>query len=132
MFTPKGEVKASVLVFTDVDCGYCRKLHNEMADYHAEGIEIRYAAFPRAGIGSQSYNKIVSAWCADNQQETMTKLKSSQQVEQLINCEHPVDEHYRLGQQLGVNGTPSIFTEDGKLMPGYVPAADLARRLGLK
>jgi thiol:disulfide interchange protein DsbC len=117
VFTPKGEVKASVLVFTDVDCGYCRKLHSEMAQYHAEGIEIRYAAYPRAGIGSDSYKKIVSAWCADNQQETMTLLKSRQQVD-VVDCDHPVDEHFRLGQQLGVNGTPSMFTADGKMIPG--------------
>jgi len=130
VFSPKGEVKASVIVFTDVDCGYCRKLHAEIDSYLERGIEIKYAAFPRAGVGSDSYKKIVSAWCAPNQQETMTLLKSNRAVE-MKNCDNPVASQYQLGRQVGVTGTPSIFTEDGQIIPGYKPADALARDLGI-
>jgi len=130
VFTPKGEVKASVIVFTDIDCGYCRKLHTEIDSYLELGIEIKYAAFPRAGLSGKSYDKIVTAWCAPNQQETMTLLKSNQSVT-MQTCDNPVAQQYQLGRQVGVTGTPSIFTEDGRIVPGYRPAKELAAVLGL-
>ncbi|BCE01432.1 DsbC family protein [Marinicellulosiphila megalodicopiae] len=130
IFSPKGEVKASVIVFTDVDCGYCRKLHSEIESYLDLGIEIKYAAFPRAGLSGNSFDKIVTAWCAPNQQQTMTMLKSNQSVK-MQTCDNPVAQQYQLGRQVGVTGTPSIFTEDGQIIPGYRPAADLAKVLGI-
>ena len=130
IFSPKGEVKASVIVFTDIDCGYCRKLHAEIDSYLVLGIEVKYAAFPRAGLSGSSYDKIVTAWCAPNQKETMTLLKSSKSVT-MQTCDNPVAQQYQLGRQLGVTGTPSIFTEDGRIVPGYRPAKDLAVVLGI-
>ena len=130
IFTPKGEVKASIIVFTDIDCGYCRKLHAEIDSYLDLGIEVKYAAFPRAGLSGKSYDKIVTAWCAPNQQETMTLLKSNKIVK-MQTCDNPVAQQYQLGRQLGVTGTPSIFTEDGRIVPGYRAAKDLASVLGI-
>lgn len=117
-----------LMVFTDIDCGYCRKLHAQMEEYNENGISIRYMAFPRAGIGSKSYDKAVSVWCADNQQEAMTaaKLGSDPDPKQ---CENPIAEQYQLGQALGVTGTPALLTADGTLIPGYVPPAQLRDRL---
>jgi thiol:disulfide interchange protein DsbC len=139
-FKPKGETKKVVYVFTDVDCGYCRKLHSQMNEYVEDGqkfkgyndlgIEVRYLAYPRAGIGSASAQKLISAWCADNPQDALTKLKNNQAVENKT-CENPVAAQFGLGGQLGVSGTPSIFTLDGQVLPGYVPPADLAQTLGL-
>jgi len=65
-FEPE-KAKYDVLVFTDIDCGYCRKLHSQIEGYNEQGIAIHYMAFPRAGIGSESYDKFVSVWCADDQ-----------------------------------------------------------------
>ncbi|MCJ8315300.1 MAG: DsbC family protein, partial [Pseudomonadales bacterium] len=130
IFSPKGEVKTSVIVFTDIDCGYCRKLHSEIDSYLELGIEIKYAAFPRAGLSGSSYDKIVTAWCAPNQQETMTLLKSNQSVK-MQTCDNPVAQQYQLGRQVGVTGTPSIFTEDGRIIPGYRSAKEMAVVLGL-
>ncbi|WP_246480530.1 DsbC family protein [Motiliproteus sediminis] len=125
IFSPAGEVKATVYAFTDVDCGYCRKLHSEMADYNKAGIEIRYLAFPRAGVGSGAYNKMVSVWCADDRQQAMTQTKAGQAIA-AKECVNPVAAQYQLGQEFGVNGTPALVFEDGSLMPGYVPADRLA------
>jgi thiol:disulfide interchange protein DsbC len=115
-------------VFTDVDCGYCRKLHSQIAEYNQQGIAIHYMAFPRAGIGSPSYDKFVSVWCADDQQTALTNAKAGNDPvpEQ---CENPVAAQYELGVQLGVTGTPALVTADGTLIPGYVPPADLRQRL---
>ncbi len=119
-FKAKDE-KHVLRVFTDIDCGYCAKLHREMEDINAKGITVEYLAFPRAGIGSPSYDKIVSVWCAEDQQDAMTKSKARQSVEAKT-CKNPVKEQYELGQGLGVNGTPALLTESGQLIPGYVPA----------
>ena len=131
VFSPTVPVKAVINVFTDVDCGYCRKLHKEVPVLNKMGIEVRYLAFPRAGIGSASYKKMASAWCADNPRKALTALKNSENIEQNVCADNPVAKQYRLGQQMGVNGTPAIVLADGSLLPGYRPAADLARVLGI-
>jgi thiol:disulfide interchange protein DsbC len=122
--------KASITVFTDVDCGYCRKLHREMGSYLAAGIEVSYLAYPRAGIDSDSYHKMVSVWCADDSKDAMTRLKSGQSVAS-GDCENPVAEQYQLGVDFAVRGTPAIILESGELVSGYYPAAELAQKLGL-
>jgi thiol:disulfide interchange protein DsbC len=128
-YTPANK-KASVTVFTDVDCGYCRKLHGQMAGYLAKGIEIRYLAFPRAGVGSPVYQKMVSAWCAPDQKEAMDKLKGGKSVA-TRSCENPVAAHYELGNAIGVTGTPALVLDSGQLIPGYQTPDQLARILGI-
>lgn len=132
VFAPDGETKAFVNVFTDVDCGYCQKLHREVPELNAMGIEVRYLGYPRAGIGSQSYKKLVTAWCADDPQTTLTKLKSGESVA-IDTCDNnPVAEQYELGAQVGVTGTPSLVMDDGTMLPGYMPAEELAKALGVE
>lgn len=130
VFAPEGERRAHINVFTDVDCGYCRKFHQEMADINALGIEVRYLAFPRAGVDSESYDKIVSAWCAKDPQRAITELKLGKSIPDR-SCSNPVAAQLELGGQLGVRGTPALVTEDGRLIPGYIPASELAQTLGL-
>ncbi len=130
VFSPAGQTKTYVSVFTDVDCSYCRKLHQEMAELNALGIEVRYLAYPRGGLGTPTYAKIVSAWCAENPNDAITALKSGLNIPSK-ECSNPVASQYQLGQQIGVTGTPAIVTEDGRLLPGYMPAAQLAQAVGL-
>ena len=122
--------KVSVTVFTDVDCGYCQKLHREMDNYLQAGIEVNYLAYPRAGVGSSSYNKIVKAWCAEDKQTAMTRLKAGQTVKS-PSCDNPVARQYQLARQMGISGTPAIITEQGQIIPGYLNAVDLSKPLGL-
>jgi len=126
----KGEVRfvETINVFTDVDCGYCRKLHSEIAEINALGIKVRYLAYPRGGIGSEGYEKLVTAWCSKDSQATLTNLKAGRTVE-MSNCESPVKDQYFLGQQIGISGTPAIITSDGRLFPGYLPAGELSKRI---
>lgn len=130
-FAPKGEVKKVMYVFTDVDCGYCQKLHAHMADYNAMGVEVRYLAYPRAGINSNSYRKIASAWCADDRQDALTKLKNRQEIPQNVCPDNPVAKQYQLGQQIGISGTPALIMESGELIAGYVDPAQLKTMLDL-
>lgn len=131
IFKPAGQTKAVMNVFTDVDCGYCRKLHREVAELNAYGIEVRYLAYPRAGIPSESYKKIATAWCAKDQQDILTRVKNGENIATAVCEDNPVAEHFALGRDLGVSGTPSIILMDGTMIPGYQPAADLAKIFGL-
>ena len=127
-FSPEGKPVHSIWVFTDIDCGYCRKLHDEMDEFLAKGIEVNYLAYPRAGIGSHSYDKYVSVWCADDPQAALTDAKAGNEPEPL-QCDNPVLEQFELGQQLGVTGTPAIITRNGDLIPGYMQSEMLRARL---
>lgn len=127
---PQDKVKATITVFTDIDCGYCRKLHAEVPEMNRLGIAVRYLAYPRAGPGSVSYQKAVSAWCADNPRTALTMAKQGREIETRT-CANPVAEHMALGIEVGVNGTPAIIYENGTLQGGYLPAIQMAARLGL-
>lgn len=120
IFGPK-DAKHTITVFTDIDCGYCRKLHSEIDQYNAKDIRVRYLFYPRAGVGSSSYDKAVSVWCADDRKQAMTLAKSGKPIEQR-DCDNPVRDDLKLGEQMGVNGTPAILLDDGEMIPGYVPA----------
>lgn len=131
VFSPEGKTRAVVNVFTDVDCFYCQKLHREVPALNKMGVEVRYLAYPRAGIDSDSYNKIATAWCADNPQDAITRLKKGEQLSGEVCVPNPVADHFLLGQQIGVRGTPALVLETGEMLPGYIPAAELGFRLGI-
>jgi thiol:disulfide interchange protein DsbC len=127
VFKPK-ESKYTVSIFTDIDCGYCRKLHSEIDQYMAQGITIQYLFFPRAGKGSDSYNKAISVWCADDRKAALTAAKKGD-TPPAKTCANPVDEHMQLAEDFEVKGTPMIVTEKGNIFPGYLPAKQLAEAL---
>lgn len=118
------DARHTITVFTDIDCGFCRKLHSEMAQYGDAGIRVRYLFYPRAGVGSDSYNKAVSVWCADDKKTAMDTAKAGRAVP-AKNCENPVAEHHALGQAMRIQGTPALVLEDGHTLPGYVPPKKL-------
>ena len=131
IFAPENP-KATIAVFTDVDCGYCRKLHSEVAELNELGIAVHYLAFPRAGLGSPSFRKIASAWCAKDPGAALTSLKNGEEIPENVCADNPVAAQILLGEKVGVNGTPALVLEDGTLVPGYRPAKDLAKLLGIE
>ncbi len=130
IFSPKTP-KHVVAVFTDIDCPYCRKMHDEIAAYNRLGIEIRYLAFPRAGLNTESYNKMVAVFCAPDRKAAMTAAKANKPVPAKT-CVNPVEAHMRLVSELGLTGTPTLILKDGSIIPGYVPAERLAAALNEK
>lgn len=127
-FAPKKETEHVVYAFTDVDCSYCRLLHRNMEGYADAGIEIRYLAYPRAGMESETYINMVSAWCASDPKDAITKLKKGDRI-RLEQCENPVASHVELGRKLKITGTPTLVLENGQVIPGYVPPDRLKRAL---
>ncbi|MFM8453677.1 MAG: DsbC family protein [Gammaproteobacteria bacterium] len=126
----RAQGRASVFVFMDLDCGYCQKFHKEeLTKANDLGLEVRYVSFPRAGIGSDSYNRASKIWCAADK---LASFNAQVNGENIMNkpqnkaCQADlVNQHFMLGQKLGIRGTPSILLEDGTLIPGYVPADEL-------
>ena len=123
IYPAKGVTKAVVYSFTDADCPYCTKLHEEMADINARGIEVRYLAWPRS---QESVPKMEAIWCSQDRKAAMDQGKAGANV-QAPSCNSPVQSQMALGRSLGVNGTPAIFTESGQQIGGYLPAAQLAQ-----
>lgn len=127
VFKPKiGKYK--VYVFTDIDCGYCRKLHSEIDQYLAEGITVQYLFFPRAGKDSDSYNKAVAVWCAKDRNEALTTAKKDGKLD-MKTCPNPIDKHMQLAADFEARGTPLIVSENGNLYPGYLPPKQLVEAL---
>ena len=128
VFAPAGATKHRLTVFTDVDCPYCAKFHLEVPDLNDLGVEVRYAAWPRTPPGTKSHDRSISVWCARDRHQAMTDAKAGRTIAHAA-CENPVQEHYELGRRLGVGGTPTLFTEEGESIGGYVPYRELLRRL---
>ena len=124
----KKTLKHTITVFTDIDCGYCRKLHNEVKKYNQLGIRVRYMAYPRAGVGSSAFRKAEAVWCSKDKPKALTQAKNGN-VPKSKKCDNPVAQHYALGNMIGIRGTPAIILEDGTVIPGYIPAARLSEAL---
>ena len=129
-FTPS-EVKFTVTVFTDIDCTYCRKLHSQIDDYLAQGIEVRYMLYPRNGPASRSWSTSEKVWCARDRNQALTDAKLDRSFETQKCDSSAITKHYMLGQDVGLTGTPAIIFEDGTLVSGYIPPAALSARLRL-
>lgn len=124
VFAPSEKSKYTINVFTDVNCGYCSRFHNDVPELNKAGVKVRYLAFPRAGIGSETYKTMQSVWCAENQQQAMTDAKARRDVKP-AKCNNPIAQQYELGKRVGVAGTPTLILPDGELVGGYLPAKRL-------
>ena len=128
VFSPK-DPKYTITVFTDVDCGYCRKLHSQIADYNRLGIRVRYMFYPRSGPDTDSWHKAEEVWCSPNRNEALTRAKRGEDLKVKTCADSPIARHYALGREMDLRGTPAIVTSNGDMLPGYVPPALLAQEL---
>lgn len=126
-FAPENP-RHTITVFTDIDCGYCRRLHQQIKEFNDLGIAVEYLFFPRAGIGSESYDKAVSVWCATDRQQALTEAKAGTEIPKR-ECTNPVTEDYNLGQRIGVDGTPAVYTAEGTYVGGYLTPEQMLQRL---
>ena len=123
--------KHVITVFTDVDCRYCRKLHEQIGQFNEQGVTIRYMAYPRAGIGSSAYKKLVSVWCSEDRLAAMDDAKLRRKFSNK-SCNNPIAEHYKMTREFNLSGTPALVLEDGELIVGLPPFADLMKHLSQK
>ena len=127
IFAPPN-TKHTVTVFTDVECGYCRRMHQQIADYNRLGIAVEYVAFPRMGPASKDFVDMESVWCASDRKRALSEAKAGQPVKQQ-RCTSPVAMQFDIGQRVGVNGTPAVFAADGTQLGGYLPPQQLLQAL---
>lgn len=128
VYPAKGATKRTITVFSDIDCPYCKKLHDDIPKLTAAGIKVRYLSFPRAGVGSGSYKKAVAVWCSTDRRKALDKVMTGGAVD-MKTCANPVMNDMKLAELFGVNGTPNILLDDGELIPGYVESKDLIQKL---
>ncbi|RMT01292.1 Thiol:disulfide interchange protein DsbC [Pseudomonas coronafaciens pv. oryzae] len=121
-----GETKSHITVFTDTTCPYCHKLHEEVAQLNKMGVEVRYMAFPRQGLGSPGDEQLQAVWCSKDRKSAMDRMVDGKDIK-AAKCDNPVSKQYEIGQSIGVNGTPAIVLADGQVIPGYQPAAQVAK-----
>lgn len=125
IYPAQGETKAHITVFTDTTCPYCQKLHAEVPELNKRGIEVRYLAFPRQGMGSPGSKQLESVWCAKDKPAALNQMFTGREVKS-ESCQNPVAQQFALGQNMGIQGTPAIILADGQMIPGYQPADQLA------
>ena len=129
VFAPKEPAKYTITVFTDIDCGYCRRLHSQIAEYNRLGIRVRYLFFPRSGPDTDSWHKAESVWCASNRNDALTRAKKGEAIDSPKCPADIIKRDYELGQKLAVEGTPAIFLASGEMLPVYAPPTQLAKYL---
>lgn len=127
VFKP-AKVRHTITVFTDVECGYCRKLHSEIAQLNDRGVQVRYLAYPRAGPGSEDWAKMEAVWCSIDRKKAITDAKAGKAVK-AAQCSAPVAKQFQLGERLGVRGTPAIYTDSGEYIGGYLSPDQMIGRL---
>ena len=125
-FAPEAP-KYDLMVFTDIDCGFCRKFHTQIADINKAGIQVRYMMFPRSGPGTESWRKAESVWCSKDRKDALTRAKSGEDVKVKACDAKSVKTQYELGENLGIEGTPAIFTEEGEYIGGFLTPAQLLK-----
>jgi len=117
-----------IFVFTDVDCGYCQKFHQEIPNLNAKGVDVHYLAFPRGGMESEGAKKLKAVWCSKDRAKSMTRAKQNKIVE-FKECDNPVEKHFNIGLSMGIFGTPAVYSESGNELGGYMTAGQVVKKL---
>jgi len=127
VFSP-ANAKMTVTVFTDIDCGYCRKFHNQIADLNKAGIRVRYMMFPRSGPGTESWRKAEGVWCSADRRDALTRAKRGEEIKaKPCTGAAAIQTQYSMGEDMGVEGTPAIFTQTGDYVGGFMTPDQLVK-----
>lgn len=125
---PAKQEKHVVTVFMDITCHYCHILFENVKAYNEEGITLRFLAFPRAGVNTQTAKQMEAIWQAKDRMKALEDAEAGNLPKEL-KTPNLVKKHYELGIQFGVTGTPYMVTDKGEVIGGYVPAKELAKML---
>jgi len=121
--------KMTVTVFTDIDCGYCRKFHGQIAEINKAGVRVRYLMYPRTGPATESWDKAEQVWCATDRREALTRAKKGEAIKGKACGDAAIKKQYELGSDLGVEGTPAVFTQNGDYIGGFLTPAELVQAI---
>jgi thiol:disulfide interchange protein DsbC len=122
--------KMTVTIFTDIDCGYCRRFHNQIAEINKAGVRVRYMMFPRTGPGTESWRKAESVWCAKDRRDALTRAKKGEELKTRSCADaESIKEQWSFGEDMGVEGTPAIFTQTGDYIGGFMTPDQLVQTI---
>lgn len=120
----KGNGKRKMAYFTDPNCSYCKKLEHELKNVTDVTLYIfLYPVFD----GSDEIARNV--YCAKDPVQSWSTWMVDGKKPVKANCDAPIDPVKALGRKLHVNGTPNLVFADGLQIPGYMPSAELEKRL---
>lgn len=125
---PAKNEKHVITVFMDITCHYCHLLHKQIKEYNDLGITIRYLAFPRGGMNTQTAKQMETIWTSTDKVKALNDAENGNLPTQL-KTPNIVKKHYQLGIKFGVTGTPNMVTSDGELIGGYIEPKELAKML---
>ncbi len=128
IYPAEGKTRASIYVFTDATCPYCQKFHHDIPAINKKGIEVRYLAWPRH---AKAKTLMEMVWCSKDRKGAMNMAKNGK-MPTAETCDNPVQAQTELGFNIGVSGTPAIYTEEGEQIGGYVPLENIEKALGLE
>jgi len=129
--TVKGNGSRTLYIFSDPDCPFCQRLERETIP-KLDNVTIYTFLYPLEGMHPDARRKAEAIWCAKDRAKAWDDFMAKGKVpEGNANCDTPVDRNIRLASHMGINGTPTIITGDGTVVPGFVPAPELERRLSL-
>jgi len=122
--------KMTVTVFTDIDCGFCRRFHNQVAEINKAGVRVRYMMFPRTGPGTESWRKAESVWCAKDRRDALTRAKKGEELKTKSCADaESIKTQWAFGEDMGVEGTPAIFTQTGDYIGGFMTPEQLVQTI---
>lgn len=124
-YPSSGAKKYEITVFTDIDCPYCRRFHNDMNNYNELGVTVNYLMLPRSGVGSSSYKKTVAALCAENPSESITLAMQNIAIAAKTCENNMINQHIKIARDLNISNTPTIILPNGQLKLGQVKPKQL-------
>lgn len=117
--TVRGKGERVLAVFSDPDCPYCKRLEAELDKL--DNVTLYIFPYPLEGLHPEAVDKAVAVWCAPDRVRAWADLMKTGKVPAKRNCENPIQRNIQLAQRLGINGTPTMLSADGRMLPGAVP-----------
>ena len=129
----RADAKSKVIVFTDPECPYCKKLHIELQEVVKADPNIAFLIkLMPLKMHPNAYGLSKTILCSANPLSVLEAVLSGGPVAPSACPTTKVDETLATAQQLGITSTPTLILPDGTVLPGYKKAADLLKALGSK
>jgi thiol:disulfide interchange protein DsbC len=117
--TVRGKGERVLAVFSDPDCPYCKRLEAELDKL--DNVTLYIFPYPLEGLHPEAVDKAVAVWCAPDRARAWVDLMKTGKIPARRNCENPIQRNIQLAQRLGINGTPTMLSADGRMLSGAVP-----------
>jgi len=126
--------KYVIAIFTDITCGFCQKLHHDIAEYLRAGISIKYLAYPRMGLNSVVSKNMASIWCSSEPKKAFDEAMKDNVLpnnKPSKECRELIAAQFDMGSTMQLKGTPTSITLKGKpfVFTGYVTPESMAKQL---